>query len=256
MASGRLTSRRQSAPRWLGPRGVSLCLMLLVAGCRAVAPPVTDTGAPAAPEIPTITQPTTETPRQSRETPSASAESLPGTATSPAIPAPLPAAPPNTASAVTSQVNQSQHAIGNLEAGRDQSSSTSASAKRSPSPAQPPVSTQPPTGPGSPATAARSAVPDLAVLEQRLRDTRAIGVFTKLSLKNQVDDLLGRFRSAYSAHSPMPTPDLRQRYDLLILKVVTLLQDDDPELARSISFSREALWGILSDPEKFAHIQP
>src|SRR5260221_12018223 len=31
---------------------------------------------------------------------------------------------------------------------------------------------------------------NLASLEQRLRDTHAIGVFTKLSLKNQVDDLL------------------------------------------------------------------
>jgi hypothetical protein len=94
------------------------------------------------------------------------------------------------------------------------------------------------------------------VLEQRLRDTHAIGVFTKLSLKNQVDDLLERFRSAYREHPPMPTSGLRQPYDLLILKVVTLLQDNDPELARGISFSREALWGILSDPVKFAAIQP
>jgi hypothetical protein len=100
-----------------------------------------------------------------------------------------------------------------------------------------------------------AAVPDLAALEQRLRDTHAIGVFTKLSLKNDVDDLLERFRSTYRTQIRGPSPDLRQRFDLLLLKVVTLLQDDDPALARAISSSREALWGILSDPAKFAKIQ-
>ncbi len=256
MRNGRLIPRRRSPLVWMGPRGASLCLMLMMSGCRALAPTVTDTRGPAAPEIPTIMQPTTVTPSRPPENRTASAGNLPEKTTPPSISAPLPSPPPNTATAVTGGVSQSQQAIGSLNAGRDQSSSSSASPKRSPSPGKPPETTQPPTPAGSDAAAARSAVPDLAVLEQRLRDTRAIGVFTKLSLKNQVDDLLGRFRAAYRAHTPIPTSDLRQRYDLLILKVVTLLQDDDPELARSISFSREALWGILSDPEKFAKIQP
>ena len=95
---------------------------------------------------------------------------------------------------------------------------------------------------------------DLADLEQRLRDTRAIGVFTKLSLKNQVDDLLSEFRTQYKGSNKHPTPELRQRYDLLILKVLSLLQDTDPALAAAISSSREAIWGILADPEKFAKI--
>jgi hypothetical protein len=111
------------------------------------------------------------------------------------------------------------------------------------------------SGATAPATSPQAAVPDLAALEQRLRDTHAIGVFTKLSLKNQVDDLLERFRSMYRAQTRVPTSDLRQRYDLLLLKVVTLLQDSDPTLAKAISSSREALWGILSDPEKFAKMQ-
>ena len=95
---------------------------------------------------------------------------------------------------------------------------------------------------------------DLADLEQRLRDTRAIGVFTKLSLKNQVDDLLSEFRTQYKGSNKHPTPELRQRYDLLILKVLSLLQDTDPALAAAISSSREAIWGILADPDKFAKI--
>jgi hypothetical protein len=95
---------------------------------------------------------------------------------------------------------------------------------------------------------------DLAGLEQRLRDTRAIGVFTKLSLKNQVDDLLGQFRDFYNRKSGATLAELRQRYDLLLLKVLSLLQDGDPGLASAISASREAIWGILADPQKFSKL--
>jgi hypothetical protein len=94
----------------------------------------------------------------------------------------------------------------------------------------------------------------VAALEQRLRDTHAIGVFTKLSLKNQVDDLLGQLRAHYRASKSPPPSELRQRYDLLILKVLSLLQDGDPALAKNIGSSREAIWGILNDPAKLAAI--
>ncbi|HEY5263697.1 MAG TPA: hypothetical protein VIJ37_01800 [Steroidobacteraceae bacterium] len=94
----------------------------------------------------------------------------------------------------------------------------------------------------------------MADLEQRLKDTRAIGVFTKLSLKNQVDDLLNAFRTLYRGPDKHPPAELRQRYDLLLLKVLSLLQDSDPPLAAAISSSREAIWNILADPEKFAKI--
>ena len=95
---------------------------------------------------------------------------------------------------------------------------------------------------------------DLAALEQRLRETHAIGVFTKLSLKNQVDDLLDQFRANYRQNGPPPSSTLRERYDLLILKVLSLLQDGDPSLAKTIGSSREAIWGILNDPAKLAAI--
>jgi hypothetical protein len=110
--------------------------------------------------------------------------------------------------------------------------------------------------PAPAAAAAAAAVPslDLAALEQRLRETRAIGVFTKLSLKNQVDDLLTQFR-AYHQGQPQPTlPELRQHYELLLLKVVSLLQDGDAPLASAVSSSREAIWVVLTDPKKFAQI--
>ena len=93
---------------------------------------------------------------------------------------------------------------------------------------------------------------DLASLEKRLRETDAIGVFTKLTLKNQVDDLMNQFRAHYQGRSKTTLAELRHPYDMLLLKVLSLLQDGDPPLARVIVASREAIWGILADPAKFA----
>ena len=92
---------------------------------------------------------------------------------------------------------------------------------------------------------------DIAALKARLRETNAIGVFTKLALKNQVDDLLQQFRAHYLGGQKTSVAALRQPYDMLVLKVLALVQDSDPSLARTISGSREAIWGILADPEKF-----
>jgi hypothetical protein len=94
---------------------------------------------------------------------------------------------------------------------------------------------------------------DFGSLETRLRATTAIGVFTKLSLKNQVSDLFDQFKAFH--HGGVPAlARLRQEYDLLLLKVLSLLQDNDASLASAISASRESIWGILADPVKFAKL--
>ncbi|HEY8623825.1 MAG TPA: hypothetical protein VIM74_08145 [Casimicrobiaceae bacterium] len=95
---------------------------------------------------------------------------------------------------------------------------------------------------------------DVASLEQRLKDTKAIGVLTKITLKNQVDDLLNQLRAFYQGKLKTTLAELRQPYDLLVLKVLSLLQDSDPTLAAAIVASREAIWAVLADPAKFATI--
>jgi len=85
-----------------------------------------------------------------------------------------------------------------------------------------------------------------------LKDTDAIGVLTKLSLKNQVDDLIARFRAYHQGVQPPTLPQLRPNFELLVMKVLSLLQDKDPGLARDISASREAIWGVLADKSKLA----
>lgn len=105
-----------------------------------------------------------------------------------------------------------------------------------------------------PAAAPAPAPLALDTLEQRLKDTPAIGVFTKLTLKNQVDDLLSRFRAHYEGRGNLTIPQLRQNYEQLLAKVHELLRDGDPALAGAIVNSREAIWGVLADPVKFAKL--
>ena len=104
----------------------------------------------------------------------------------------------------------------------------------------------------APAPAAKPAPLDLKTLEQRLKESDAIGVMTKLSLKNQVDDLVGKFRAYHGGERPPTLPQLRPAFELLLMKVLSLLQDKDPRLAHDIDASREAIWGVLSDRARFA----
>ena len=93
------------------------------------------------------------------------------------------------------------------------------------------------------------------MLTAQLKATKAIGVFTKLSLKNKVDDLLQQFREHYEGKAKPTMAELRQFYNLLMMKVLSLLQDDDQPLASAIVASREAIWSLLSNPTTFATIQ-
>ena len=117
----------------------------------------------------------------------------------------------------------------------------------------PPASAAPAPKPApEPATEQASPPLDLKSLEKRLKETSAIGIFTKLALKNQVDDLLDKFRDFYQGRSNASLSQLRQPYEMLIMKALAILQDGDPGLAHDILESREAIWKVLTDREKFA----
>jgi len=126
--------------------------------------------------------------------------------------------------------------------------------------ASPPVAKAPvastPTPASTTATSAAATAPpiplDLVALEKQLKSTKAIGVFSKIALKNQVDDLMKKFRDHYKGKDKTTMADLRQSYDLLMMKVLTMVQDDDKNLAAAIVSSRAAIWDLLADPVKFA----
>ena len=134
----------------------------------------------------------------------------------------------------------------------------SSATKPQPAPPKQAAAATPPkqaTPPAPPKQAAAAPTLDLDGLEARLKQTKAIGLMTKLSLRNKVDDLLAQFRQ-HHAGKPMPTvAELRRSYDLLMMKVLSLLQDHDQQLASDILSSRERIWGMLADPKSFAALQ-
>ena len=124
--------------------------------------------------------------------------------------------------------------------------------------AKPPAaSKQPPATSATRDAKPQAAAPslDLKALEQRLRNTKAIGLFTKITLKNQVDDLLDGFEDFYKGKSKRTMKELRQSYDLLLMKVLSLLQEKDQPLASAIVASREAIWALLADKKSFATLR-
>ena len=112
----------------------------------------------------------------------------------------------------------------------------------------PPARSQPP----APTVVKPPAAPplDLKSLENRLKETKAISIFSKLALKNQIDDLLERFKGFYEGRIKTSLVELRRTFDLLIMKTLALLQDADPPLAGALASSRESIWSVLSDPAK------
>jgi hypothetical protein len=174
--------------------------------------------------------------------------------------APLPVAAPAEVPAPAAAATAAAHPAPPVQPTPSKSSTVGASGLKPKPPAAPtaaaPASKPAPVAPAPVVAPTPPAAPslDLSSLEQRLRDTRAIGLFTKLSIKNQVDDLLNRFRSFYRGELKTPLSQLRQQYELVLLKVMTVLQDGDPKLAAAVLSSREAIWGILADPKKFAQI--
>lgn len=208
---------------------VALLPLLLTAGCAAIAPEPS-----AAPEPEAVTQQPATRPHATQPS------------TAPA-PQPVPAATP--AQVAPTAALQAENRAG-------------APGTKTPAPAtKPPVTpasaAAKPVPPPAAATSSTVASPtlDLAALKEQLKETKAIGVFTKLTLKNQVDDLLQQFRDYYQGKAKITMAQLRRSYDLLLMKVLSLLQDADQKLAAAIVSSREAIWALLADPKKFATLE-
>jgi hypothetical protein len=212
---------------------------------RQTAPPDIAAPSPAAapdsapPKTASAAQPATTTPPQ---VPAREEAAAPEVESAPPVPsAPAPKAP----AAATKPPTTAQKAPARTAPPK----SPPAAAAKAPAPASPPAATAA-TAPAT-APAPRAAPLDIKTLEQRLRETNAIGVMTKLSLKNQVDDLLEKFREYHRGQLKVALDDLRHPYELLLMKVLSLLQDGDAALAQAINASRDAIWAVLADRDKF-----
>jgi hypothetical protein len=210
-------------------------LALVVAGCVSAPKPPPATPAPP---------PQAATP-QAAPALAAPSPAVPAPATPPAAAAPkAQAAAPSPSPAATPPAQPAAKAPPSVAAARP--------AVPKPVAPKPPPAASPATPVPEPAKAPAAPAPlDLKTLEEKLKETEAIGVMTKLSLKNQVDDLIDAFRAYYAGRSKASLDELRRPYEMLLMKVLSLLQDRDPALARAVHASRDQIWAILSNRDKF-----
>jgi hypothetical protein len=122
-----------------------------------------------------------------------------------------------------------------------------------PSP-EPPAAEAPPPAP-SPEPAQPEPPPPISLEElgQRIKATPAIGTFSKLALKNDIDDLIDALRR-YHENKEGDLDALHTRYEALVLKLMTLLEQEEPELALALGRSRQAIWSRLVNPVEFAKL--
>lgn len=101
-----------------------------------------------------------------------------------------------------------------------------------------------------PETAAEVIV-DLDLLEDLLKETKAVGVMTKLKLKGEITKLLKKVDAYHDGKSRLTMAQIREQYDLLYMKVVSLLQGKDDDLHHQLCNSWDQIWSTLEDPEQF-----
>lgn len=97
--------------------------------------------------------------------------------------------------------------------------------------------------------------PAINALLQRFKDTNAVGVFTKLSIKNNITRLNQSFGHYHQGKRPPAIEELRERYDLMVQEIMVLLQNKDPELAKDLYAARSMLWSCLVEPDQYVLFQ-
>jgi hypothetical protein len=124
-------------------------------------------------------------------------------------------------------------------------------------PDSPPASLPPapPPAPDAPDAAKAPSVAAISLedLGRRIKETPAIGTFTKLALKNDIDDLVEELRG-YHERGERRLDPLHERYEALVLKLLALLETEEPALAQALARSREEIWNRLADPVAFAQL--
>ena len=94
-------------------------------------------------------------------------------------------------------------------------------------------------------TLTKASPVDFNALIERLKDTHAIGFFTKIAIRNDIIDLIGSIKK-YRKHAVLrdKIQEIRASFDGLLLKIVALLEDD-PDLSRDLYVGRESIWKSL-----------
>jgi hypothetical protein len=96
---------------------------------------------------------------------------------------------------------------------------------------------------------------DLQMLSGALRDTKAVGTMTKIRLKSDINKVLKRLENWHAGKTKFTLDELEEQYNLLLMKIATLINDRDQVLHQQICNSWVGLWLDLKDPDSFRKIR-
>lgn len=92
---------------------------------------------------------------------------------------------------------------------------------------------------------------DLELLADMLANTTAIGLFTKLSLKKDIDKVLKRLEAFHDGKGKFSLDQLEEQYNLLLMKIAAHLQDKDLLLHKHLCNAWLQIWEDLMDYDWF-----
>lgn len=116
------------------------------------------------------------------------------------------------------------------------------------------VTAHDPGAPRSGCPPVEEEIVDLQILADMLADTKAIGMFTKLSLKKDIEKMLSRLSKYHDGKSKFTLEQIEEQYNLLLMKIAIHLQDNDLTLHRHLCNAWLVIWEDLRDYDNF-HIQ-
>jgi len=114
-----------------------------------------------------------------------------------------------------------------------------------------PVTAHDPSTPRGGCPPVEEEIVDLQLLGDMLADTKAIGLFTKLSLKKDIDKVLLRLKKFHDGKSKFTLEQLEEQYDLLLMKIAIYLQDNDLALHKHLCNAWLVIWEDLRDFDRF-----
>jgi len=88
-------------------------------------------------------------------------------------------------------------------------------------------------------------VADLDTLQGQLKSTKAVGNMTKLKLRGEINTVLARINAFYAGKSKFSLDQISEQFDLLYMKIVSIVADKDADLHRQLCNSWDSVWESL-----------
>ena len=103
-------------------------------------------------------------------------------------------------------------------------------------------------------TSVEQEIVDFEILEKEIRKTKAIGGLSKLKLSGDINKMVADLKTYHAGDSPHTLEQHREQYDLLYMKVMSQVQDKDPELFNKLCNAWDPLWAELQDEDNLKKV--